>query len=282
MNKDISTISLRTFTNQNTSTFHFVASNDNNDLYQKLAHRRDDHYLFIFQKKGHSKIVVDFKEVDLIESSIICILPGQVHSVTLVTSNTEAWLMTVDINLINKNDRVILEESYFYYKSIVIDETNSRFLNSCMELLVFSEETSIRSEVICSLTSTCVCHFAQIYKQLNISKVPTSRKHIITKQFKSLLLKHYKTHKSVKDYAVKLSITAAYLNEAVKKVTGLTVSFWIQQMILTEAKRLLYATDNNVKEIAYQLGFDDYAYFNRYFSNFEKVSPLQFRKNCRK
>jgi hypothetical protein len=133
MNKDISTISLRAFTNQDTSTFHFVASNDNNALYQKLAHRRDDHYLFIFQKKGHSKVVVDFKNIDLIKSSIICILPGQVHSVISVDSDTEAWLMTVDTKLIDKWARVIFEESYFYYQPIDLDETNSRFLNSCMK-----------------------------------------------------------------------------------------------------------------------------------------------------
>jgi AraC-like DNA-binding protein len=147
---------------------------------------------------------------------------------------------------------------------------------------VFSEETGICSKVICSLNNACVGLFAQTYKQLSIGQDSISRKHIITKQFKSLLLKHSKTDKSVKDYAAKLDITAAYLNEAVKAVTGLNVSYWIQQMVLTEAKRLLSATDNTVKEIAHQLGFDDHAYFNRYFSNFEKESPLQFRKNCRK
>ncbi|MDQ0595042.1 AraC-like DNA-binding protein [Chryseobacterium ginsenosidimutans] len=79
-----------------------------------------------------------------------------------------------------------------------------------------------------------------------------------------------------------LNITPSYLNESVKSTTGFTVSFWIQQTIMTEAKRLLYATDDSVKEIAYRLGFDDHAYFNRYFSKAEGKTPLQCRMDYRK
>jgi AraC-like DNA-binding protein/mannose-6-phosphate isomerase-like protein (cupin superfamily) len=282
MKKNIPTISLNEFTNQETSVFHFVAAEDNNALYQKMPHRRDDHFLFILQKNGYSKIVVDFKEITLTENSIICILPGQVHYVTLVDSGTQAFLLTVDSELISKKNRGVFEENYFDCQSINLNPITSHFFNSCIELVEVSEKLNTSLEVIYSLTNTCVCLFANAYKQIEVSQTTISRKHIITKQFKSLLLKHFKTHKSAVNYANELNITPAYLNEAVKLITGLTVSYWIQQMILTEAKRLLYATDNTVKEIAYQLGYDDHAYFNRYFSNLEKMTPLQFRLNYRK
>jgi AraC-like DNA-binding protein len=282
MKKNIPTISLNEFTNQETSVFHFVATEDNSALYQKMPHRRDDHFLFILQKNGHSKIIVDFKEITLAESSIICILPGQVHYVTFVDSGTQASLLIVDSKLISKKNRSIFEENYFDYLSANVNSTTSHFLNSCIELVEASQKLSTNSEVIYSLTNTCVCVFAHAYEQIKVSETVISRKHIITKQFKSLLLKHFKTHKSAANYANELNISSAYLNEAVKLTTGFTVSYWIQQMILTEAKRLLYATDNTVKEIAYELGYDDHAYFNRFFSNLEKRTPLQFRVNYRK
>ncbi|MFH6991565.1 helix-turn-helix domain-containing protein [Flavobacterium sp. FlaQc-48] len=282
MKKNIPTVSLNEFTNQATSIFHFVGADDNSTLYEKIPHRRDDHFLFILQKNGYSKIVVDFKEITLTENSIICILPGQVHYVILVDSGTEASLLTVDSKLISKKNRAIFEENYFDYQSISLNSTTSHFFNSCIELAEASEKLNTSLEVIYSLTNTCVCLFAQAYKEIKVSDTAISRKHVITKQFKSLLLKHFKTHKSAVNYANELNITSAYLNEAVKLITGSTVSYWIQQMILTEAKRLLYATDNTVKEIAYQLGYDDPAYFNRYFSNLEKMTPLQFRVRYRK
>lgn len=282
MKKNIPTISLNEFTNQEISVFHFVAAEDNNALYQKTPHRRDDHFLFILQKNGYSKLVIDFKEITLTENCIICILPGQVHYVIFVDSSTEACLLAVDSELISKENRSIFEENYFDYQSINLNPTTSHFFNSCIELVEASQKLNTSSEVIYSLTNTCVCLFAHAYEQIKVSQTIISRKHIITKQFKSLLLQHFRTHKSAVNYANELHITSAYLNEAVKLITGLTVSYWIQQMILTEAKRLLYATDTTVKEIAYQLGYDDHAYFNRYFSNLEKMTPLQFRVSSRK
>lgn len=238
--------------------------------------------MFILQKNGHSKIVVDFKEITLAENSIICILPGQVHYVTLVDSGTQASILLVDSELISKKNRSIFEENYFDCQSISLNTAASHFLNSCIDLVEGSENLNTSSEVIYSAANTCVCLFADAYEQIKVSQITASRKHIITKQFKSLLLKHFKTHKSAVNYADELNITSAYLNEAVKLISGLTVSYWIQQMILTEAKRLLYATDKTVKEIAYELGYDDHAYFNRYFSNLEKMTPLQFRASYRK
>lgn len=282
MKKNIPTISLNDFANQQTSVFHFLGEQDNSALYHKLPHRRDDHFLFILQKKGHSRLVVDFKEITLTENSIICILPGQVHYVTLVDAGTQASLFIVDSKLISKKNRSIFEENYFDYQPINVHPATGHFFNSCIELTEASEKINTGSEVIYSLANTCVCLFAHAYEQIKVNETTISRKHIITKQFKSLLLQHFRTHKSAVNYADELNISSAYLNEAVKLITGLTVSYWIQQMILTEAKRLLYATDNTVKEIANQLGYDDPAYFNRYFSNLEKMTPLQFRVSYRK
>jgi len=282
MKKNIPIISLNEFSNQETNVFHFIGAEDNSALYQKMPHRRDDHFLFILQKSGFSKLMIDFNEITLRENSIICILPGQIHYAICVDSSTEACILAVDSKLISKKNRSIFEENYFDYQSVNLNPATSHFFNSCIELAEASEKLSTSSAVIYSITNTCVCLFADAYEQIKVSQSNISRKYIITKQFKSLLLQHFRTHKSAVNYANELNISSAYLNEAVKLITGLTVSYWIQQMILTEAKRLLYVTDDTVKEIAYQLGYNDHAYFNRYFSNLEKMTPLQFRLSYRK
>ena len=66
-----------------------------------------------------------------------------------------------------------------------------------------------------------------------------------------------------------------------KEISGQTVSYWIQKMIITEAKRLLYFTDWTVKEIAIDLGYEDHAYFSRFFTLAEEVSPVGYRKKHR-
>jgi len=283
---NISTHSLRDITDQGISLDKFIGTGNDERLYKKSAHRRDDHYLFIFQKNGRSKIVIDFKDVELIGSVVLCILPGQVHYGVAVDNNTEAWLITLDINFVNDDFRAIFDDYYFQYEPVTLSNLESLSLNECIELIASikkdRQQLNFIPQVVHSLINACVGMFASAYHQIENKNPALSRTHILTQQFKRLLLRQFKMHKSTSNYATILNITPAYLNEAVKLTTGFTVSFWIRQTIMMEAKRLLYATDATVKEIAYLLGFTDHAYFTRYFSNAEGHPPLQFRLKYRK
>jgi len=66
-------------------------------------------------------------------------------------------------------------------------------------------------------------------------------------------------------YADILNISTPYLNECIKNTTGHSISYRIQQRIILEAKRLIYHSDKSIKEIAAELGYDDYSYFTRSF-----------------
>jgi AraC-like DNA-binding protein len=58
-------------------------------------------------------------------------------------------------------------------------------------------------------------------------------------------------------------------------------SFFIQQRIITEAKRLLVYTQLTTVEISHTLGFKDTSYFCRYFKRETDLSPLTFRSSYR-
>lgn len=104
-----------------------------------------------------------------------------------------------------------------------------------------------------------------------------SRFELITKSFKSLLERDFVKIKSPGAYAECLNISTPYLNECVKTVTGNPVSFLIQQRVILEAKRLLCYSDKSIKEIAAELGYDDYSYFTRLFVKVTGMTPLNFR-----
>jgi len=67
-----------------------------------------------------------------------------------------------------------------------------------------------------------------------------------------------------------------------KKTTGLSVSYWILNEVMLEARRLLYYSQLNVKEITHKLGYDDPAYFSRLFKKATNTTPLAFRERYRK
>lgn len=96
--------------------------------------------------------------------------------------------------------------------------------------------------------------------------------------FLELIKKHYKAHYTVEHYAEMLHVSAKHLIEVCKKQTGSTPLQLIRQLVTTEAKRLLYHTGMPVKEVAYQLNFDDPAAFSKYFKAVCGYGPAAFRE----
>lgn len=274
------------FTKRKFSIYKIFGSQVTEELLLKPAHRRGDHYLFIFQKQGISILMVDFQEITMVGSQLLCILPGQVHRTLFVEDHTEAWLLTVDGALIFDDNRSIFDDYYFQYSPIQLLETAKLRIDQCLELIAAIEsdgsELNYEPLVVDSLVRSFVGMFISAYHQIVNKSSSFPRTASLTQEFKCLLLRHYKTQKSTSDYAASMNITPSHLNEAVKQTTGFPVTYWIQQAITMEAKRLLYDTDLSVKEISYMLGYADDAYFNRYFSNAVGRPPLQFRLNSRK
>lgn len=123
---------------------------------------------------------------------------------------------------------------------------------------------------------------ASNYNSLDSIENRHSRSAEIAGKFKKLLLINIKKTKSHSAYTSMPNISTGHLNEAIKGTTGSTVSYWIQQEAFNEAKRLLYHGDADVKEIAYEMGFNDYSYFIHSFRKVCGLSPLKFRSLNRK
>jgi AraC family transcriptional regulator, transcriptional activator of pobA len=104
---------------------------------------------------------------------------------------------------------------------------------------------------------------------------------IIEQSFNQLLEQHYRNWKQPAQYAGELHISVAYLYDTIRGVTGTSVSTLIQERAVLEAKRLLYFTDLNVKEIGYEIGYDDPVYFGKLFKKITGLTPLQFRQQYR-
>jgi len=104
---------------------------------------------------------------------------------------------------------------------------------------------------------------------------------MITLEFRQLVTQRFKTMKSPADYAEAMHLSLSYLNEIVKETTGFPVSYWIQQEVILEAKRLLYYSQCSVKEIAFELGYEDHTYFSRLFKKQAGQTPGEFRAGYR-
>jgi AraC family transcriptional activator of pobA len=107
---------------------------------------------------------------------------------------------------------------------------------------------------------------------------PSTRKMRLFYDFCQKVDTHFKSMRSVNEYARELSVTANYLNNIVKQVTGHSASYHISQRVVQEAKRQALYSDANMKMVAYSLGFFDAAHFSRFFRRGAGINFSEFKK----
>jgi AraC family transcriptional activator of pobA len=101
---------------------------------------------------------------------------------------------------------------------------------------------------------------------------------ILLRKFIQLIDNHYINKRTVQEYAQMLSVTANYLSQSVKQLSGKNALTFIAARLATEAKSLVQYTDFEIAEIAYQLSFSDPANFGKFFKKQVGLSPSEFRK----
>jgi AraC family transcriptional activator of pobA len=100
----------------------------------------------------------------------------------------------------------------------------------------------------------------------------------LLEKFDALLEKNFLNHRGVRFYAETLHTHPNHLNHIVKKASGLTAKQTINNRLITEAKYLLTSTTLTVKEIAYDLGFEDPNYFVSFFKKQQHKTPGRYRR----
>jgi AraC family 4-hydroxyphenylacetate 3-monooxygenase operon regulatory protein len=95
--------------------------------------------------------------------------------------------------------------------------------------------------------------------------------------FNQLIEAHYKEHLTLSQYAIKICITEARLNEVCRRLAGLPSKRLIIDRLIQQARRLLSFSSVSITEIGYELGFKDPAYFARFFRKNSGVTASKYR-----
>lgn len=253
-----------------------VVPNEEHDIF---APHRDKHYLLMIATKGHYKLMLDFKELIIDAPAMLMIFPGQVHHVQEI-QQPQGWSVNFDPALISEAFQGILEKGFA--APLMPDSSLLQQMTTLADLiyaLQSGEQDAYTGRSTHELLGAMLSIIAGKFSVASsANKTKENRSSMIEKDFNQLLQLHYKTWKQPALYAKALSISVAHLNESVKNISGFPVSVQIQQKSILEAKRLLYFTKLSVKEIGYELGYDNPVYFSKLFKKISSVTPLEFRE----
>lgn len=141
---------------------------------------------------------------------------------------------------------------------------------------------SSAEEMIRTYVKQIIIRATRIWKTQNLHRDEiriTNSEIDLFRDFSRHLEIHFREKHNVSDYADFLHLAPKTLTHKFKSLQLESPNQMIISRILLEAKRLLIYTDKTVKEIAYDLGYEDPAYFNRLFTHKTGSTPAGFKKN---
>ncbi|WP_196895047.1 helix-turn-helix domain-containing protein [Aureivirga marina] len=150
-------------------------------------------------------------------------------------------------------------------------------LMKMFEMEMFSKD-ELQMEMLQMMLKRTLILCTRFYKEANQMEQVENSKLDIVREFNYLVESNYKKIHSVSEYAKMLhkspkTLTNYFLKSGVKKPLQI-----IQERRVLEAKRLLSHTSMQIKEIAYEIGYNDVQSFSRFFKKQEGISPLQYKE----
>jgi AraC family transcriptional regulator, transcriptional activator of pobA len=265
--------------------FKLFSFEDNNsfDHIQRL-----NYYTLIWVQKGSGKVKVDFSEYDFTENQLLAFAPYQPFMLStehpiegavihfhpdffcIVKHHQEVACNGVLFNNIYEPPYVMIDETAKATFNMVIDQMKVEMQNPALA----------QYELLVSYLKIFLITASRLKKEQQpkeASQIDENSAPFILQNLKNFIELHFKTKHSASDYADLLNISSKALAKITKNHFNKTLTDLISERIIIEAKRELYLTNKAVKEIAYELGYDDEHYFSRFFKNNADVSPQMYR-----
>lgn len=124
-------------------------------------------------------------------------------------------------------------------------------------------------------------YLSRLYTEQFTGDEPSADKRLLT-TYQAKVEANFRELHEVGAYASLLNISAGHLSEVVKAQSGKPAIKHLHERLVLEARRLLFYTSLALKEIAFDLGFADASYFNRFFKRETGITPAEYRTSIRK
>ncbi len=241
-------------------------------------------YVLFWCAGGRLIVKVDGQDFMLDAHDILTITSGQVHHIVEAV-DAQGYMLTFTYDYFCKDDNdieLVFQNGLFCH----FDEN---------EVIHIPEHTAIElhlQHIAKELSEQPYQYLLTIHSRIELILVAINRAKIergdeiwkpdaLFLKFLDLVRADFNHNDSLDHFAGKLGTTEQKLNEQAKLHAGKTAQMVFHGLIASEAKRLLIYENLTIKEIAFQLGFNDPFYFSNFFKKHTGLSPSAFRDALR-
>lgn len=281
----------------NTDTFSLINSQTGNLAFKVFSFSDNSHfdhiqrlnyYSLIWIKKGKGSVRADFSEYSFIPNTLFAFSPYQPFMFR-TDEQVEGFVLNFhpDFFCIHKHQQEVacngvLFNNIYNPPFVLIPENKNAVFEMLLEQIKSEMQNSALAqyELLVSYLKIFLITASRLKtEQQTASQITTneSKEPFILQNLKNYIEINYRQKHSASEYANLLNISAKALAKITKTYFNKTLTELISERIIIEAKRELYLTNKAVKEISYELGYDDEYYFSRFFKNNVGISPQIYR-----
>jgi AraC-like DNA-binding protein len=251
-----------------------------------LIPHRKDHYLLVFIRKAGSRQWIDMTPYILKDNTIYFSGPNQV---IVKEELKELWstgiAFTREFLSLQENaslKKLPIIKNYQNGNELLLAEADILFVEDLLQKIhvEYHQPGEWQQRMLTAYLTVLLTYLSRLYTE-QYKDNDTSADKLLLKQFQARIEEHFQEFHEVSDYAAMLHITAGHLSDVVKNQSSKPAIKHIHERLIMEARRLLFHTNNSLKEIAFDLGFSDASYFNRFFKRETGETPAGYRAKIR-
>lgn len=237
--------------------------------------------------RGSARAMYDMRELTHKKNELVLIMPGHIMH-PLECSEDYAYAQIAISQKIFEDLRAQLfshDYEKFHYTPIcsLTDIQAQRLLVILDQLALIASHTDIdfrlRNHILYAQLAVGY-EYLNYYRREQDQQWAADSHATIFAQFCDLVVAHYKESKEIQYYADQLHRHPKYLSRVICSVThGVTPREWIEQYVVTQAKRLILSHPNtSLKQVAFMLGFTEATSFYRYFKRVTGMTAKEWAK----
>jgi AraC family transcriptional activator of pobA len=275
-----------TLVNQQNGNLAFkLFSFEDNSYFDHL--QRNNYYSLIWVTEGAGKLKTDFSEYSFEENSLFAFTPYQPFMFSSNLVKGIAIYFHADFFCIHRHQTEVtcngvLFNNIYQRPFVFVDKELRGTLHKMVDQIRLEMQNPglAQYELLISYMKIFLiaASRSKLKQQPQETALKEEKEPLILQNLKEAIEKDFKSKHTPGDYAVLLNISPNALARITKSYFNKTLTDLITERIIIEAKRELYLTNKTVKEVAWELGYEDEYYFSRFFKKNVNISPQIYRQ----